>query len=109
LTCFHKAIAFALGADLCNSARNMMMAEGCIQALQCNTNTCPVGLATQNKSLMKGLNIEDMATRVKNYHEKTVEAFQELLAATGLNVHNDVTLQHIHRRVSPNEVKTYEE
>src|SRR5690606_27650830 len=27
---------FALGADICNSARGMMMALGCIQALQCN-------------------------------------------------------------------------
>lgn len=46
---------------------------------------------------------------MKNYHEKTVEEFQELLAAIGLNVHNDITLQHIYRRVSHTEVKTYEE
>jgi glutamate synthase domain-containing protein 2 len=33
----------ALGADLCNSARAMMMALGCIQARKCNSNLCPVG------------------------------------------------------------------
>jgi len=42
--------ALALGADGINSARGMMMAIGCIQALQCNTNKCPVGVATQNKT-----------------------------------------------------------
>ncbi|MEX2567178.1 MAG: glutamate synthase-related protein [Cyclobacteriaceae bacterium] len=86
-----------------------MLAIGCIQALQCNTNTCPVGVATQNKSLMKGLNVEDKATRVKNYHQNTVAAFQELLAAAGLNSQKDITQKHIYRRVSTREVKTYEE
>ena len=109
LTAFHMARTFALGADLCNSARAMMMAVGCIQALQCNTNTCPVGVATQNKSLMKGLNVEDKATRVKNFHEKTIGAFQELLAATALTSASDITKKHIQRRVSTTEVKTYEE
>lgn len=109
LTAFHMARTFALGADLCNSARAMMMAVGCIQALQCNTNTCPVGVATQNKSLMKGLNVEDKATRVKNYHEKTIEGFQELLAAIGLSSSSGLNKTHIQRRVSTTEVKTYKE
>tara|TARA_R110000868_G_scaffold81946_2_gene231723 strand:+ start:35033 stop:35824 length:792 start_codon:yes stop_codon:yes gene_type:complete len=109
LTAFHMARVFALGADLCNSARAMMMAVGCIQALQCNTNTCPVGVATQNKSLMKGLNVEDKATRVNSFHEKTIEAFQELLAAAGLNSEKDITKNHINRRVSATAVKTYQE
>ena len=54
ITGFHVARAIALGADGCNSARAMMLSIGCIQALQCNNNTCPVGVATQNKSLVKG-------------------------------------------------------
>lgn len=37
----------ALGADLCNAARAMMFALGCIQALKCNTNKCPTGITTQ--------------------------------------------------------------
>ena len=52
---FHMARALALGADLCNSARAMMLALGCIQALECNINTCPTGVATQDRSLAKGL------------------------------------------------------
>jgi hypothetical protein len=43
------------GADICNAARAMMFSLGCIQALKCNTNHCPTGVATQDKELMKGL------------------------------------------------------
>lgn len=46
--------ALALGADVCNAARSMMLALGCIQAFKCNTNTCPTGIATQDKRLMAG-------------------------------------------------------
>ncbi len=109
LTAFHMAKAIALGADMCNSARAMMMAIGCIQALQCNTNTCPVGVATQNKSLMKGLNVEDKATRVKNFHMKTIDAFQELLAASGLSSPKEINKKNIYRRTSTTEIKTYQE
>src|SRR5690606_35417480 len=38
--------ALCLGADVCNSARGMMLSLGCIQALECHKNTCPVGVAT---------------------------------------------------------------
>jgi glutamate synthase domain-containing protein 2 len=46
--------AHALGADACNAARAMMIALGCIQALECNKNTCPTGVATQDPELVKG-------------------------------------------------------
>ena len=49
----------ALGADSCNSARGMMMAIGCIQALLCNTNRCPTGIATQDPALTIGLDVTD--------------------------------------------------
>jgi glutamate synthase domain-containing protein 2 len=52
----------ALGADLCNAARAMMFALGCIQALKCNTNHCPTGIATNNPRLMAGLVPEDKAS-----------------------------------------------
>ncbi len=106
---FQLARAFALGADVCYSARGMMMALGCIQALQCNSNTCPVGIATQNKQLIKGLNIEDKGHRVANYHKKTVSAFLELLAAAGLERSEQLERKHINRRINSTEFKTYEE
>jgi glutamate synthase domain-containing protein 2 len=47
-TGFDMVAKIAMGADMCNSARGMMFALGCIQALQCHANTCPTGVATQN-------------------------------------------------------------
>ena len=109
LTGFHIARALALGADMVNSARAMMMATGCIQALQCNTNTCPVGVATQNKHLIRGLDVEDKTQRVYNFHKETVKSFVELLAATGVESPKDLKRKHINRRVSMKEILTYED
>ena len=71
LTGFHMARALALGADLCNSARGMMLALGCIQALECNRNNCPTGITTQNKHLMAGLVPEKKAPRIMNFHAES--------------------------------------
>ncbi len=106
---FHMARAFALGADLINSARAMMLAIGCIQALECNNNSCPVGVATQNKSLMKGLVVDDKAIRVANYHKSTVHSFVELLAASNLEKHSDLKRSMINRRQEMDKVVTYED
>ncbi len=59
--------ALCAGADFVNSARGFMFALGCIQALQCNKNTCPTGITTHNKKLQEGLNPEDKAVRVMQY------------------------------------------
>jgi glutamate synthase domain-containing protein 2 len=61
--------AIAMGADLTQSARAMMLSIGCIHAQLCNTNTCPVGIATQDKRLMKGLDPKLKSVRAANYHK----------------------------------------
>lgn len=106
---FHMARAIALGADGCNSARAMMLAIGCIQALQCNMNTCPTGVATQNKSLVKGLVVDDKAERVKKYQEATVHSLLELVSAAGLNDISELDRSHISKRVGLYKVQTYDE
>jgi glutamate synthase domain-containing protein 2 len=103
------ARAVALGADICNSARAMMMALGCIQALECNKNTCPTGVATQDPKLTKGLVVEDKKVRVANFHKHTVESFVELLAAAGIDQPRKLNRHQISRRVFMNEVRTLEE
>ncbi|MCI5057333.1 MAG: FMN-binding glutamate synthase family protein, partial [Flavobacteriales bacterium] len=108
-TGFHVAKAIALGADGCNSARAMMLALGCIQALECNKNTCPVGVATQNASLMRGLDVEHKGKRVANYHKETIHSFFELVSATGLHKIDELERKHIRKRVSLTQVMTYEE
>lgn len=75
--------ALALGADAVCSARGFMLAIGCIQALQCNKNSCPVGITTHNPKLQRGLDIELKAQRVKTYAESLLKEHKELLAATG--------------------------
>ena len=61
------AWAFCAGADFINSARGFLFSLGCIQALQCNKNTCPTGITTHDKKLQYGLDPEDKAIRVAHY------------------------------------------
>lgn len=109
LSGFDMARVIAIGADACYSARAMMMATGCIQALQCNTNTCPVGVATQNEALMNGLNVPNKIDRVANYHEATVRSFVEMLAASGMSSPKELKRKHINRRLTIKHVLTYAE
>ncbi|HYG04613.1 MAG TPA: FMN-binding glutamate synthase family protein [Chryseosolibacter sp.] len=109
LTGFQMVRAISLGADMCNTARAMMMAIGCIQALECNKNTCPTGVATQDPDLVKGLVVDDKKVRVANFHKHTVESFVELMAASGIDNPRKLNRHQISRRVFMNEVKTLEE
>jgi glutamate synthase domain-containing protein 2 len=84
--------AIALGADMCNSARGFMFSLGCIQALRCNNNECPTGVATQDKMLMKGLVVTDKFDRVFHFHKNTLHAANELLAAAGKNNFSEVDI-----------------
>jgi glutamate synthase domain-containing protein 2 len=97
----------ALGADLCNSARGMMFALGCIQALECNMNTCPTGVATQDPSLMKGLVVEDKKVRVFNFQRLTVASAVELLGAAGLRHPYQLTRAYINRRINQSTMQSY--
>ena len=109
LSAFHMAKRLAAGADLCNSARGFMFALGCIQARRCNSNVCPVGVATQDPDLGRGLVVADKNRRVHNLHDQTVEALMEILGAAGVAHPDDLRPYHVFRRVSPTEVRTYEE
>ena len=63
----NAVVAFALGCDLVNVAREAMLAIGCIQAQRCHTDTCPTGVATQNAWLAHGLDPALKSVRVANY------------------------------------------
>ncbi len=109
LTGFHIARALALGADLCVSARGMMFALGCIQALRCNSDHCPTGITTQQPALVQGLHVGDKAERVERYHAGTVEGFLEILAAMRLSHPREVGPGHVFRRVSDTQVRRFSE
>ena len=106
---FHMVRAIALGADLCNAARAMMFALGCIQARRCNANDCPVGVATQDPSRYQGLVVSDKAARVHHYHRDTVHAFLELIASNGLESPSEIRPRIVHRRVSATEIRNFGE
>ena len=87
----------------------MMIAIGCIQALQCNKNTCPTGITTQNKSLMKGLDVENKSVRAATFHNRMIHSFVEMLAAAGLSDATQIKRKHILHRVGENKIVSYAE
>lgn len=108
-TSFDLLVRIAMGADMCNSARGMMLALGCIQALRCNTNECPTGVATTNPALWRGLHVPSKGQRVRNYQHETVEHLRHLLGAMGIDQLKGVRRQDIYRRMTAGAVKTYED
>ncbi len=106
---FDMVKAFALGADVCNSARGMMFALGCIQALKCDTDECPTGITTHDPNLTRGLVVPAKARRVANFQEETVRSALELLAAVGLERFGDLRRHHLHRRVNGESIHSFEE
>lgn len=107
VTGFDMVRAFALGADICYSARAMLLALGCIQALECNRNTCPTGITTHNKSLVAGLFVSDKKVKVAEYHRHTIHVFMELLAASGVEHPADLDRSMIYRRLNMYESQPY--
>ncbi|MEZ5419591.1 MAG: FMN-binding glutamate synthase family protein [Vicinamibacterales bacterium] len=108
-TGFQIATKVALGADMCNAARAMMFALGCIQALRCNSNQCPTGVATQDAQLVSGLHVGDKSTRVARFHRETVKSFFEVLGAAGFQQPGDLKPWFVMRRVSSGEIRSYHE
>lgn len=106
---FDLVTNIALGADLCNAARAMMMATGCIQSKQCNTNTCPTGITTQKKRLQYGLVVDEKKHQIANFHKNTMKSFLEMVGALGLSNPSELTPTHIMRRITVNEVKSFNE
>ncbi len=106
---FEMVKRLALGADMCNSARGMMLALGCIQALKCNTNRCPTGVTSQDPLLVRGLVPEDKAAKVANFHHELLGSVGELMGAMGIEHPDDLKPWHLLRRTGPNEVRHYNE
>lgn len=89
------AIALAMGADLVNIARGFMIAIGCIQALKCESNACPVGVATTSPDLQKALIIDEKKYRTANYLISMRKGLYRLAAAAGLDSPTQFTSEHV--------------
>ncbi len=105
ISAFDMAVAFALGADWCNSARGFMFSVGCIQAQVCNTGFCPTGVTTQDPQRQKALVVPDKSERVFNFHNETLKTLKELVEAAGLHHPGEIDAPHLVRRISKNEVR----
>mgnify|MGYP006103707603 FL=1 len=89
------AWALAMGADAVNSARGFMFALGCIQAMQCNKDTCPTGITTHNPKLQRGLDPIDKAERVANYHKYIQYGVGLLAHSCGVKHARKLDRQHV--------------
>ncbi|WP_293777016.1 FMN-binding glutamate synthase family protein [uncultured Oxalicibacterium sp.] len=105
VSAFDLVRTLALGADWCNSARGFMFALGCIQSQSCHTDRCPTGIATQDPLRQRAIIVPDKAQRVFHFHQNTLKALAELIAAAGLTHPADLRPHHLVRRVSANQVK----
>ena len=104
ITGFNIFKALCIGADVCNSARGMMISLGCIQALQCHTNKCPTGVATNKPGKIRGLVVEDKWKRVRNYHDATIHDFLELFAASGCPEISQLNRSYVYKQINNREV-----
>ncbi len=75
--------AMALGADAIALSNSAMQAVGCIAARMCNTNNCPVGIATQKPELRKRLDVQVGAEKLARFFGASVELMQVLARACG--------------------------
>lgn len=98
----------ALGADICNCARGMLFALGCIQSRRCHTNTCPTGVATQNHHLSSALNVSNKAPRVQSFHRATIESFLQILGVSGSKTVAGLEAQRLSRRVDQSTIKSFD-
>ncbi len=97
------------GADFTLSARAMMFAVGCIQAMKCNTNHCPTGVATQDPARAKALDVADKTTRVFNYQRATVASAAQIVASMGLEGFHELSPAMLNRRIDGQRSRTYAE
>ncbi len=109
ITGFDILKALSLGAVACYSSRGMMFALGCIQALKCDSGKCPVGVATQNGSLYKGLDPADKSVRVFNFHLNTVRATKEIMEACGFRDVENIHPSKFFRRTNEQGLKSFDE
>ena len=88
------AAAICMGADFIVSARGFLFGLGCIQALQCNKNTCPTGITTHNPRLQQGLVPEVKAIRIANYHNNLVHEVESIAHSCGVVEPRLLTREH---------------
>lgn len=109
ISAFDVATVLAIGADWTNAARGYMFALGCIQSMHCHTNQCPTGVATQDPSRQNALVVPEKAERVRQFHDRTVSALADMLAAAGISHPDDLKPHHLAHRTDAGELRQFDE
>jgi len=102
-------IAFAMGCDIINIAREAMLSIGCIQAQQCHTDHCPVGVATQRKWLQRGIDITSKSGRCSQYIIGFRKELLQLTYASGYQHPCELTRHDIEVSTGVNKFTNLEE
>ncbi|MDX8384554.1 MAG: FMN-binding glutamate synthase family protein [Ghiorsea sp.] len=91
-----SAVAWALcvGADFVVSARGFLFSLGCIQAMQCNKNTCPTGITTHDPRLQRGLDPQDKSERVYHYVQGMLHDIGIIAHSCGVKAARDLRRHH---------------
>ena len=87
--------ALALGADAIAVSNSAMQAIGCLGMRACQTNDCPVGVATQQDHLRRRLEIEKSAEQLHNFFNASVELMQVMARACGHDHLNKFSLDDL--------------
>jgi glutamate synthase (ferredoxin) len=96
-------IGMAMGCDIIHVAREAMLAIGCIQAQKCHTGHCPAGVATQNRWLQGGLDVNDKAQRFTRYVQSFRKELLQLAHAAGYEHPGQFTADDVEFSTGPNE------
>ncbi|WP_320822604.1 FMN-binding glutamate synthase family protein, partial [Reinekea sp.] len=89
------AKALALGADGIAVSNSALQAIGCLGMRACNSNACPVGIATQRKDLRARLIVDDAAQRLSRFFEASVSLMSTLARACGHSHLNELCLEDL--------------
>ena len=87
--------ALALGADAIAISNSAMQAIGCLGMRACQTNDCPVGVATQQDHLRRRLEIEKSAQQLANFFNASTELMKVMARACGHDHLNQFNLSDL--------------
>jgi len=102
-------VAFSMGVDIVNIAREAMLSIGCIQALKCHTGGCPAGVATQSAYLQKAIQPEVQSLRYMRFCQSMRNEILAVTHACGYEHPSQFTAQDIEVGAGPGTFKTLEE
>jgi glutamate synthase domain-containing protein 2 len=108
-TPFDVLKAVALGANVCNIGRGLMISAGCVQVGRCHIGDCPAGIATQDPSLRRSMKIGAAAGRMVAYHAALLSGFSLLLASGGFPNVDAVSASRLFRRCGDGTLRSFDE